>query len=62
MVVNVTISLGKGISIPYPETDSEFIPENGWLEYELVSFRYGICLKGELLVSGSVSDTLRPCN
>ena len=38
-----------------PETNSEFTPENGWLEDEAVSFWDTPIFRCELLVSGRVT-------
>ena len=38
-----------------PETNSEFAPKNGWLEYVLVSFWQKAYFQGDMLVSGRVS-------
>ena len=46
--------LGGGCTLP--ETNSEFTPENGWLEYFLVSFWVPAYFQGRLLlVSGRVN-------
>ena len=50
------VQFGVGINYPNPETNSEVTPENGWLEYVLVSF-WGLFayFQGRLLfVSGRV--------
>ena len=54
---NTEFHLGKHFQpINLGETNSEFAPENGWLEYDEVSF-WGKrpIFRGELLVSGRVN-------
>ena len=47
----------KGFKKKLPETNSEFTPENGWLEDWKMNFLLGCSnFRGELLVSGSVSQ------
>ena len=44
------------LDLPFPETNSEFTPENGWLEDEFALGARPI-FRGEMLVSGSVPPT-----
>ena len=51
MVIVIPLMQTKKIALP--ETNSKFAPENGWLEYFLVSFWDGL-FSGAMLVLGSV--------